>query len=255
LEVISQNLSIRQRLRPSRGFAHFFHLGLVAFVPPIIYILVRLDLASVAFAVILLSKWRIFAVRPRHWLAHIRTNAVDIIFSLSILAFMTATSSMAVQILWVVVYEIWVLFLKPGSSPILVTVQALLAQLAGLLALFIAFEDAPLSVYIASTAAILYFSARHFFGSFEEDNSQAYSWLWALFGACLVWVLGHWLLFYGPIAQVALLISVIGYGLGALYFLSETDRLSKLVQRQVVFVMVAVVAVLLILSNWGNRGV
>jgi hypothetical protein len=243
---------LQNRLRPKRGFAHVFHLGFVALLPPVIFILVRLDLVGVALAVILLSKWRIFAVQPRHWLAHIRTNAVDVIFSLSILAFMTSTSSMSVQLLWVLIYEIWVLYIKPGEKPILVTLQALIGQLAGLVALFVAFDEVPAAFYIIAGALILYYCARHFFGSFEEEYYHIYSLVWALFGASLIWVLSHWLLFYGPIAQVALLLSVIGYGLAALYYLHETDRLSKLVQRQVIFVVVAMVSVMLLLSDWGG---
>ncbi len=247
--------STTDKLRPSRGFAHFFHLSIVAVLPILVFVLVRLELVGVALAVILLSKWRIFAVRPRHWLAHLRTNAVDVIFSLSILVFMASSSAMSVQLLWVLAYEIWILYIKPGTRPILVSIQALLAQLTGLIAAFIAFEDVPLAVLIVSTAAILYFSARHIFGSFQEEHFNAYSLTWALFGASLVWVLGHWLLFYGPVAQVAVLLGVLGYGLAALYYLSETDKLSTLVQRQVIFVMFAVVAVVLVLSDWGNQGV
>lgn len=243
---------LQHKLRPKRGFAHVFHLSFVALLPPVIFVLVRLDLVGVALAVILLSKWRIFAVQPRHWLAHIRTNAVDIVFSLSILAFMTSTASMSVQLLWVLVYEIWVLYIKPGEKPILVTLQALLGQLAGLVALFVAFDEVPAAFYIIAGAVILYYSARHFFGSFEEPHYHTYSLIWALFGGSLIWVLSHWLLFYGPIAQVALLLSVIGYGMAALYYLYETDRLSKLVQRQVIFVVVALVSVMLLLSDWGG---
>lgn len=243
---------LQRKLQPKRGFAHIFHLSFIALLPPVIFVLVRLDLVGVALAVILLSKWRIFAVQPRHWLAHFRTNAVDIIFSLSILAFMTGTASMSVQLLWVLIYEIWVLYIKPGEKPILVTLQALIAQLAGLVALFVALDQVPTALYILAGAAILYYSARHFFGSFEEGHYHTYSLVWAVFGASLIWVLSHWLLFYGPIAQVALMLSVIGYGLAALYYLHETDRLSKLVQRQVIFVVIALVGVMLLLSDWGG---
>lgn len=240
------------KIRPSKGFSHFFHLSFIAFLPILVFVFVRLELFSVALAVILLSKWRIFAVRPRHWPAHFRTNAVDIIFSLSILSFMTATTSMSWQLLWLAVFEGWLLFIKRGSSAILVSIQALMAQLIGLIALFVTFEGVNLGIYIIGVFLILYFSARHFFGSFEEKHFDAYSWTWSLVGACLTWILGHWLLFYGSVAQLAIIISVIGYGLAALYYLSETDKLSKLVQRQVVFVMVAVVSVMLILSDWGT---
>lgn len=244
---------IVHKIKPTRGFSHVLHVGLVALLPLLVFVFVRLELATVALAIILLSKWRIFAIRPRHWMAHLRTNAVDIIFSLSILAFMTSTAEMSIQLLWLVVYEAWVLYLKPGTSPLMVSLQALFAQLVGIVALFIAFQEVPLGFLVAGASLILYFCARHFFNSFDEMNYHVYSLIWTLFGACLVWVLGHWLLFYGPIAQPALLLAVIGYGLSALYFLSETDRLSKALQRQVTFVMVAMVVVTLVLSDWGNR--
>lgn len=248
-------LKMRHRLQPKQGFAHFFHLGFNAVLPIVIFILVRIELPGLALAVILLSKWRIFAVRPRHWLAHIRTNAVDIIVSLSILVFMLSTDSMIVQLAWVLLYEVWILYIKPGTSSLMVSVQALTAQLVGVVALFMHFEEAPLAAYVIASGAIAYFASRHFFNSFEEQNVYAYSWTWALFAASLVWLTGHWLLFYGPIAQPALMLGVIGYGLAALYYLSETDKLSKLVQRQVVFVMVAVVALILVLSKWTVKSI
>lgn len=241
------------KFRPKHGFAHFFHLSLVALLPIAVFILVRQELYTVALAVILLSKWRIFAVRPRHWLAHVRTNAVDIIFSVSVLAFMIDTSSIVFQLVWLLVYEFWVLVVKPGSKPLVVTAQALLAQAAGLTAVFLAFDNVPMSLYIIGVAVVSYYCARHFFASFEEPNYSAYAWIWTLFSACLTWLLSHWLLFYGPVAQPAVLLSVIGYGLTALYYLSETGKLSKLVRRQLILVMLVVVMALLVFSDWGSQ--
>jgi hypothetical protein len=244
---------VAERLRPTKGFAHLFHLSLVAIMPIVAFVFVRLEFYGVALAVVLLSKWRMFAVHPRYWIAHIRTNAVDIIVSLSLLAFMIAADSMSVQLLWVVIFEAWVLYLKPGSNALLVSFQALAAQLVGAVAIFLAFPRAPLSVSIILISAISYFVARHFFASFEEKNVHVYSWVWTFFSACLMWVLGHWLLFYGPIAQLAVLLTVIGYGLAVLYYLHETDRLSVSLQRQVLFVVFAITFVLLALSDWGDK--
>jgi hypothetical protein len=241
-----------EKIRPGRGFAHFFHLILVGLLPIVVYLLVRLEFNTVALLVILLSKWRMFAINPRHWLAHIRTNGVDIIANLSFLTFMIEANSMSAQLVWLVVYELWVLWLKPGSGPLRVGLQALIGQFVGLTALFIAFQDVGLYVFVVGVAAITYLSSRHFFGGFEEEYANLYSWIWCFFSASLVWLLGHWLLFYGPIAQPAVLLSVIGYGLVSLYYLDETDRLSRIIQRQVLFVMTAVVVVIIAFSNWGD---
>jgi hypothetical protein len=233
--------TVIKRIRPGRGFAHVFHLSLVAVVPLVVYFFVRLEFFGIALAVVLLSKWRIFAVHPRHWLAHIRTNSVDLIVGLSILTFMiVANGSMITQLFWVLMYEIWVLYIKPGTSLLLVSLQGLIAQFAGLVAVFLAFGESSLSLHVLFVVAVTYFSARHFFASFEEVHGHTYAWLWAFFSGCLMWILGHFLIFYGAIAQPALLLSVLGYGLAALYYLSRTDKLSKLVQRQIVFVMIAI---------------
>jgi hypothetical protein len=46
---------------------------------------------------------------------------------------------------------------------------------------------------------------------------------------------------------------VLGYGLGALYYLDHRDRLSTLLKREFIFIMVAVVIVVLAFSHWGNK--
>lgn len=245
--------AVLKKVKPTRGFAHFLHLSLVAVIPPLAFIFVRLEFFTVAALIVLLSKWRMFAVQPRHWLAHIRTNAVDIAVSLSLLSFMIAAGdSMRIQLLWLIAFEVWVLYLKPGTSTLLVSVQALLAQFLGTVALFLTFETAPFAVYILVIAALSYFSARHFFAAYEETYAIQYSWLWCLFAACLVWILSHWLLFFGPVAQPALLLGVTGYGLAGLYYLHEHDKLTLLVRRQIIFVVIAVLLVILAFSNWGD---
>ena len=245
--------SVVRKVKPKHGFAHLFHLGLVAVIPPLAYMFVRLDIYTIAIAVVLLGKWRMFAVNPRHWIAHIRTNAVDIIVSLSILSFMIeAADSFLVQLTWLLIFEIWVLYLKPGTSTLLIGFQALAAMLSGVTAVFLSFESAPSIVYVVLSAAIGYFSARHFFNAYEETHGVQYSWLWAFFSGSLVWILSHWLLFYGQVAQPAVFLSVIGYGLAGLYYLHEHDKLTLMVRRQIIFVVFAVVFVMIAFSNWGD---
>jgi Ca2+/Na+ antiporter len=70
-----------------------------------------------------------------------------------------------------------------------------------------------------------------------------------------MWILGHWLLFIGSVAQVAILLSVIGYGLAGLYYLDETDKLSRVVRRQILLVMFAMVLIIIVFSDWGDKAV
>lgn len=238
---------IKERLRPDKGFAHFFHLSFVSIVPFLVFIFVRLDLSGVALAVILISKWRMLSVKPRYWLAHIRTNAVDLTFSLSILIFMTETSSFSWQLIWVAIYEAWILFVKPRDDPISVSTQAILGQLAGFTAIFLAFPEAPLSAYMVLTGFIAYSSARHFFGSFDEPHSLIHSIIWAILSVNLVWVLGHWLVFAGPVAMPAIVLCSLSFSYAGLYYLIETDKLTPRLRKQIYAI---VFAIMIVLTVW-----
>ena len=244
--------AVTNKLRPKSGFSHLFHLGLNALLPFLVFILVRADFSEIALFLILLSKWRMFSVRPRYWLANIRANGIDIIVGVSILIFMTHTGSAYWQLLWVAIYILWLTVIKPGSSTLSVSVQALIGQLLGLMAMFIWFSGSPLYQLIIVGWIVCYSAARHFFTAFEEPFTSLYSHTWAYFAASLIWVLGHWLLFYGAFAQPTVLLSAIGIGLASLYYLKKNDRLSSILRRQIVLVMVAVLVVVVIFSNWSS---
>ena len=206
-----------------------------------------------ALAVVLMSKWRMLAVRPRYWPANIRANAVDIMVGLAVVIFMSHTDAATWHLVWAFLYGVWLLFIKPGSSAIMVSAQAFIGQLMSMMALFMEWKTMPLVGVVFSLWAICYLAARHFFTSFDEPHTSLYSHTWGYFAAALGWILGHWLLFYGNVAQPTLLLSVIGLVSGALYYLEETDRLSVVWRRQFVFLLIAIVVVILVFSSWGDK--
>lgn len=242
-----------KKLKPASGFAHFVHIGLNLLLPIIVFVLARYHFFQIAVVIILLSKWRMLAVRPRYWAANIRANAVDIVFSLSVLVFMSHFDTEAAQLLLAAIYGLWLIFLKPITSIWGVSIQAVIGQTAGLMAIFMAWGAAPTASLILAAGAVCYLSARHFFIIFDESYAALYSYVWGYFAAALVWVLSHWLLFYSIVAQPTLILTVIGFGLAALYYLSQTDRLSLLWRRQFIFIMVAIVIVVLVFSDWSSK--
>lgn len=244
---------IVEKIRPGRGFAHAFHLSFLALLPPVLLVLVRLDLDLVAFMVLILSKWRMFALHPRYWLAHLRTNAVDIIVGVSFLVFMASSVAMWLQIIWVVLFEIWLLYIKPGSKVGLVSLQALAAAVLGFSSIFYTAEDAALAVYVAAYWVVAYFTARHFLNAFDEKHGRLLASIWAFFAASIMWVLGHWLLFFGPVAHPALLLGSLSFGLAGLYYLESSDRLSSTIRQQIIFTMFAIVLVLVMFGQWGDK--
>lgn len=246
--------SVLRSIKPTSGIAHFLHLALLLILPVAVFILVRLQIESLAFSVIILSKWRIFAVRPRFWAANIRANAVDLMVGLSIVIFMISSGSLLWQASWALVYTIWLLFIKPGTSVTMITAQACLGQLAALTALYLVWgDDGPIWGLTLLTGLFCFLAARHFLDAFDEPYTRMLAYVWGYFGAAMAWLLSHWLLYYRGMALTTLLLSTLGYGLAVLYYLDHFDRLSRPVRRQFVFVMLAIVVVVLAFSDWGDK--
>jgi hypothetical protein len=129
---------------------------------------------------------------------------------------------------------------------LVVSLQAMLGLLFGLSAVFIVWGGSSLAWVVLASALVSYLAARHFFDSFDEPYAKLLSYLWAYCAAALVWVLGHWLLFYSVIAQPTLLIVGMGYGLVTLYYLDHYDKLSKLVRMEIMVTSWAIVAAVVV---------
>jgi len=238
------------RIKPTKGFSHAIHIGLNALLPVLTYILVRIDFVSLAILLIFLSKWRMFAVRPRYWLANTVASGINIIVAVALVLFMANTSSEWWQLFWTALYAGWLIWLKPRSDVLSVSAQAMVGQLLGLAILYLKFGDTSLAALVAGTWGITYLAARHFLTSFEEPHVALLSHIWAFFSAGLAFILGHWLLFYGSIPQIIVLLTTVGYGLAALYYLDATDKLSQPIRRQLIAIMCAILFIVIVLSDW-----
>lgn len=209
---------------------------------------------GLAVVIFLMSKWRMFAVKPRHWLANIKSNLVDIAVGLSIISFMSGTTSLFTQLIWVLLYSIWLIFIKPRSTTFAISLQAMISQALGLVALYNMFSQKSLVVLVAAVWLICYASARHFFSAFEDPNGRLIAHIWGIFGAQLAWVLTHWTLGYGFLPQIALLLTVIGYALAVCYYLHAKNKLKITTRNQFIFVTILVIVVVALFSEWQYSG-
>ena len=235
-----------QKLKPTSGFSHAIHILLLLALPVIVYIFIRAGFVQLAYAVVLLSKWRMLAVKPRFWAANLRANSVDLMVGLSTVVFMSHTSSMMLQIMWAALFAFWLVVIKPQSNQLVVMTQAFIGQLMSLTALYLAWAEGSLLGITFISGLICFCAARHVFDSFEEPYARLLSYMWGYFGAALSWVLSHWLIYHAVvIPQPVLLISALGFGLSAIYYLDHEDKLSKLVKREILFIMVVIVLIVL----------
>lgn len=176
----------------------------------IIYILLNIGLAVavlalviatgtpwLALAFVILSKWRVFAVRPRFWFAHIESNAVDTIVSISLVVLIfLASGNVIVQASLAVFYALWLLVLKPATKRNSIAIQAAIAIVLGSIALTSTAYEWHSSVYVLLMWIIGYAAARHVLVAYSEDEVRFLSLVWAFVFALLSWVTYHWTISY-----------------------------------------------------------
>lgn len=185
-----------------------------------------------ALGLVLLSKWRVLAVRPRYWFVNLQANLVDYIVGISAVVLMygtylsLASSTQKVFILGLLtfLYAAWLLFLKPRSKRIYVAMQAGAALFAGFGALFTFAYMMPASVTVIITWLIGYATARHVLSSYEETHILFLSLVWGVVLAEIGWLAYHWTVAYTPLGiqsiifpRVALSVFCIGFILHRAY--------------------------------------
>lgn len=191
------------------------------------------DLPWLAYALVLLSKWRVVAVRPRFWFANIQANFVDFMVGISVVTLMlvTAEATPWVAAMLAVLFAGWLLVIKPHSVQKWILWQAGVAQFVSLTALFSLahnFELRPILTDSSFLAVILawvigYISARHALTAFRGEDERAYlSLLWGFVVAELAWLAHHWTIAYsiyrsGPtdqqlmIPQIAIVTALLAF--------------------------------------------
>lgn len=150
-----------------------------------------------AVSLVLLSKWRALAVRPRFWYANLVANMVDIIVGLSTVVFLyTASGSLWLQVAITVLYIGWLLFIKPRSKRAFMAAQAGIAAFVGLTALSIISYSWDVFFFVLLAWVVGYVVSRHVLSSYEEPHITLYSLIGGFIIAELGWISFHWLMAY-----------------------------------------------------------
>lgn len=172
-----------------------------------------------ALALVLLSKWRIFAVRPQHWYANLVSNMVDVIVSVGVVVMLyAATGAIAVQVLITMLYIAWLLFLKPQSKRKWVILQAGVGLFVGVTALMHVSYDWWATPVVVLMWLIGYTTGRHVLVAYKEPHFALLSLVWALVVAELGWLFYHWNFAYDlsfaaglHLSQAAIIVLLIGF--------------------------------------------
>lgn len=234
----------------SRNATFYLHKLLNIALPIGLLLLVRAGLVELSILIALFSKWRVFAVKPRHLIANLRSNATDIIVKISTISFIVQADTLNEQLIWTGWYIIWLAVIKPSSTKGLVTFQAAAGHLLGVSAVFLFSNNISDLAILFLIWVVALSSARHFFSSYEEPKTQLMSQLWAFFVLQMAWVLNKWLLVYVLVPQLIFIIGVIGYAVASIYDAQARDSLKQSFVRQQAGMTILILILILILADW-----
>lgn len=170
-----------------------------------------------ALLLVLLSKWRVFAVRARYWTANIRANMIDTIVGASIVVFLfAATGAIETQVGLTILYIIWLLFIKPRSSRKFMVIQGGVGILFGIGAVMQLSANWPSSLVVLLCGIVGYSAARHVLSVEHEVHLNFLSLLWAFVTAEIAWLTYHWTIGYNmpgtiQLAQSTIIITVLSF--------------------------------------------
>jgi hypothetical protein len=188
----------------------FFHEALyvalnVALAFGLFFIIRSTNSVWPAFGLVLLSKWRVLAVRPRYWFANIQGDLVSLIVSVGFvvllyganIAEVASGSTLISQILLTLAYIAWLIFLRPQSKRKYIVAQAGVALFTGITTVYSVSYNWPASLTIIFVWLIGYATARHVLNSYdEESHSVLLSLAWGLILAEIGWLAYHWTIAY-----------------------------------------------------------
>ena len=221
--VKEKKLSIKQR----SVLASIFHIifNIIVAVSSLVLLLLFPEAPWAAFLVVIASKFRIFAVKPRFWKANILASLTDLVFCLGIVVLIWLAGDVGafwLQIVLTAVYIIWLIIIKPMTKQSAVAFQAAASQFVGIWALFAVANHLTLPVVILLSFGIGFSVARHILIAHRENQLMLMSFVWGLFVAQLSFLAYHWSIayeFFGTlkVSQFAIIITVIAFSIERFY--------------------------------------
>ncbi len=150
-------------------------------------------------ALVLLSKWRVLAVRPRYWWVNIKANLVDLTVgvSLALLVYIAGTDDLNVwHILLTIIYAVWLVVIKPRSDSVWTEVQALFAIFFGTFVTAIMSAQLDPIVGVINAFIIGYGASRHVLVQGDDREFTLVTFICGLLMSEMSWIFYHWCIVY-----------------------------------------------------------
>ncbi|MDO4742235.1 MAG: hypothetical protein Q4A79_02565 [Candidatus Saccharibacteria bacterium] len=147
---------------------------------------------------VIVSKWRVFAVRPRYMLSNLKASLVDFIvgFSVVALAYFAGGSLLTVHFLLMTIYVVWLVFVKPRSSEMATFLQSLIAVFLGISAVMIATSGQNAIIVTFLAFLIGYAASRHILIQTNDKDFTLMTLVLGLVFAEIAWLSQIWSIIY-----------------------------------------------------------
>ncbi|MEI6053772.1 MAG: hypothetical protein WCQ49_00190 [Candidatus Saccharibacteria bacterium] len=214
-----------------------------------------------AFGLVLLSKWRVLAVRPRYWFANIQGDLVSLIIAVSYIFFLYSvniasldvTKTLITQLLLTVIYIAWLLLLRPQSKRHYVAAQSGVALFSGITTIYSISHGWPASLVVLLVWLVGYAVARHVLNNYDDEaHTTLLSLAWGLLLAEIGWLAYHWTIAYNlPILSNILLpqVSIIMLCLGFLTYqaYNSYSRFNKVKMADIILPLIFTICIIIVL--------
>ena len=209
---------------------------------------------------VLISKWRIFAVRARYFGINLKSNLVDLIVGASVvlLAYFAGPSFLIVDFVLMAFYSIWLLFIKPLSSEKATMLQSLIAVFLGTSAATIMTSGINEIVLTLLSFLIGYTASRHVLAQSDDKDFTLTTLICGLVFSEIAWLCYSWGIVYTfgstgiRIPQLAIILTIFSfvynYARQTMAKYQEDFRL-KHIMGPVIFGIILVAIIIIWFSN------
>ena len=168
---------------------------------------------------VLVSKWRVFAVRGRYLWLNIKSNLVDLIVGISVvlLAYYAGPEFLPVDFLLAGFYCVWLLFIKPMSSERAALVQSLIAVFLGMSAAAIMAANLDTIVLVLMAFLVGYAASRHVLVQSSDKDFTLTTLVCGLVFSEIAWLCQTWSIVYTfgntgiRIPQIAIILTIFAF--------------------------------------------
>jgi len=174
---------------------------------------------------VLISKWRTFAVRPRYLFLNLKSNIVDLVVGISfvLIAYCAGENLLAIHFILATLYAVWLTVLKPRSSEFATCLQALASVFLGTTAAVLMSANADSIFMCLAIFIICYGAARHVLVQSDDEDFSIIPVAAGLLGAEFAWLSQSWLIVYSfgslgiILPQLTIILTAVSYLFGFVY--------------------------------------